>query len=179
MIEVRRSIGPASAKLIKTVPGRGYLFNGEVQERISGGKGSFLSEWSIAVLAFKHIAGERDESLELGIADALIIKLSSLRQLTVRSTIAVRKDADPLKVGQKLGVRAVLTGSILRSGKRLRITGQLLETEHGTLLWADKFDQTFTYLFSVQDSICERVAAGLESTLLGREPEPLVKRFHA
>ena len=94
---------------------------------------------TIAVLPFKQIGAEvNDEYLGLGMADALITKLSNVHQFTVRPTSAVRKyvgaEQDPLAAGRELGVEAVLDGSVQSSGDRLRVTVQLLRVSDGAPL---------------------------------------------
>ena len=136
---------------------------------------------SIAVLPFKPLlAASRDESLEIGIADTLITKLGSLRQIIVRPVSAVRKYAgleqDPVAAGLEQRVDAVLDGTIQKSGERIRVTVRLLSAADGQQLWTDKFEDQFTDIFSVEDSISERVAAALAVTLTGADKKQLTKR---
>lgn len=95
---------------------------------------------SMAVLPFGLISMEgSDEYLGLGMADALITKLSNVKQVVVRPTSAVRKytapGQDPLAAGRELGVESVLEGSIQKSGERMRVTVQLVSVGDGTPLW--------------------------------------------
>ena len=136
---------------------------------------------SIAVLPFKPLlAASRDESLEIGMADTLITKLGNLRQIIVRPVSAVRKYAgleqDPVAAGREQRVDAVLDGTIQKSGERIRVTVRLLSAADGQQLWADKFEEEFTDIFSVEDSISERVAAALAVTLTGADKKQLTKR---
>jgi TolB-like protein len=141
---------------------------------------------SIAVLPFKPlIAEQRDEILEVGMADTLITKLSSLKQITVRPLTAVRKytdsQQDALAAGRELQVEAVLDGSTQRVGDRLRVTVRLLDIKDGAVIWADKFDaaEKSADFFAVQDSISARLAYAL-SLQLGKEGErQLAKRYTA
>jgi TolB-like protein/Tfp pilus assembly protein PilF len=123
----------------------------------------------------------RDESLELGMADALISKLSSLRRTVVRPTSAVRRylndDIDVLVAGRELRTDWVLEGSIQRSGDRIRVTVQLLGVRDGKHSWAGTFDERFTDIFAVQDAISERVADALALQLTGAERKGLAKRY--
>jgi eukaryotic-like serine/threonine-protein kinase len=137
---------------------------------------------AIAVLPFRPISAEgRDEYLELGMADALITKLSNIGQIVVRPTSAVRKytdlEQDSTVAGRELKVDSVLEGSIQRRGSWLRVTARLVDVEGGRTLWAEKFDEDFTDIFSVQDSISEKVAAALALKLTGEEKERLTKRY--
>ena len=128
---------------------------------------------SIAVLPFKAIggAGDNDEYLSLGLADALITRLGRVREVVVRPTSAVRNytevGQDSVEIGRQQGVDAVLVGSYQRAGDRLRLTVQLVRVSDGMTLWSDKFDEKFTDIFSVQDSISERVACDLVTRICG------------
>jgi DNA-binding winged helix-turn-helix (wHTH) protein/TolB-like protein/Tfp pilus assembly protein PilF len=135
---------------------------------------------SLAVLPFKPIgAGEEDEYLGLGMADALITKLSNIRAINVRPTSAVRKydvpDQDPVAAGRELRVDAVIEGSVQRVGDRIRVTVQLVSVRDGVPLWAEKFDEQFTNIFAVQDRISEQTARAL--TPGSTEQELLTKRY--
>jgi TolB-like protein/Flp pilus assembly protein TadD len=133
---------------------------------------------SLAVLPFLGIEAS-DETLRLGMADALITKLSNLRQIIVRPTSAVLKYADPghnpVTAGREMGVGAVLEGKIQKSGDRIRVTVQLVRVRDGSTLWADTFDERFTNIFALQDSISEKVASALTLTLTGEEQRQLTK----
>ena len=137
---------------------------------------------TIAVLPFKPLSSDsRNESLEMGMTETLITHLSNLKQLAVRPMGAVRKyvdpQLDPVKVGQELQVDAVLDGSIQKSRDRIRVTVRLTDVRTGVVLWAQQFDETFTDIFKVQDSISERVANMLPLKLEGGEQERLIKRY--
>jgi DNA-binding winged helix-turn-helix (wHTH) protein/TolB-like protein/predicted Zn-dependent protease len=138
---------------------------------------------SIAVLPFKLLGNEAsDEYLGSGMADALITKLSNIRQISVRPTSAVikyaaRPDTDPLAAGRELGVDSVLEGTIQRSGDRVRVTVQLTSVRESKPLWAHSFDERFTDIFTVQDSISAQVAQALMLKLSGEEQRLLAKRY--
>ncbi|HKY29434.1 MAG TPA: winged helix-turn-helix domain-containing protein [Pyrinomonadaceae bacterium] len=139
---------------------------------------------SIAILPFKPLASDaRDESLELGMADTLITTLSNVEHLTVRPTSAVRKytalDQDALAAGREQRVDAVLEGTIQMAEDHIRVTVRLLRVEDGAQLWADQVDQKSSDIFSIQDSIAERVAATLPLKLSGAEKQLLTKRYTA
>jgi len=136
---------------------------------------------SIAVLPFRPIvAAQRDESLELGMADTLITRLSHIPQLVVRPTSAVRRysalDQDPLAAGRELRVDSVLDGNIQRAGDRVRVTVRLLRTTDGAPLWATQFDQGAGDLFAVQDRVADGVARSIAPSLSGRQQQLLSKK---
>ncbi|MCA1636119.1 MAG: winged helix-turn-helix domain-containing protein [Acidobacteria bacterium] len=136
---------------------------------------------SIAVLPFKPlVAAERDESLEMGMADTLIAKLSRVNQLAVRPTNAVRQytklEDETARAGRELQVDSVLDGSIQKAGDRIRVTVRLIRPARGETLWTEQFDEKFTDIFTVQDAISGRVAAALSLKLGGEERARLTKR---
>jgi len=75
------------------------------------------------------------------------------------------KHVDLRTVGQQLNVRTVLEGSVRRSGDRLRITAQLVNTEDGYHLWSEKYDREMKDVFAVQEEIANSIAQRLELSL--------------
>jgi serine/threonine-protein kinase len=136
---------------------------------------------SIAVLPFKPlVADNRNEALELGMADTLIAKFGSLKQINVRPITAVRKyvglDQDAVAAGREQMVDAVLDGSIQKAGDRIRVTVRLVRVGDSFLMWTDQFDVQVHDFFQVQDSISERVVSELAMQLSGDEKGLLTKR---
>jgi len=139
---------------------------------------------SVAVLPFKPLlADERDDYLGLGLADVLITRLSNLRQVVVRPTSAVRKYVDPrqdpLVAGHELKVEAVLEGSIRRVDRRIRVTARLISVPDGRSLWAGQFNAEAADLFTIEDSIAQKVAGALAPRLTGAEQQSLSKHYTA
>ena len=137
---------------------------------------------SIAVLPFKPlVADNRDESLEMGMADTLNFRMSSLRDVTVRPISSVRKfsglEQDPVAAGRELGVESVLDGQIQRWGDRIRVTARLIGVGDGKQLWAGQFDEKFTDIFTVQDLISEKVISALALKLTAEEQRRLTKHY--
>jgi len=129
---------------------------------------------TLAVLPFKPIVtSSRDEALEFGMTDTLITRLSGVADVIVRPLSSVRRFAtleqDPVAAGRDLGVASVLDGSVQKSGERLRVTARLLRVEDGRQLWSDQFDEKYTDIFAVQDSIAARVTAALAVQLSDAE----------
>lgn len=135
---------------------------------------------SIAVLPFRPLVkGGEEEYLGAGMADALIGKLSMIQKIMVRSTAAVREYAgtsDPVAAGRHLGVDVVLDGTVQRDGKMVRVSVQLLRVSDGSPIWVDRFDDSFTNIFQVQDSISEKVARALSMKLTEDEHRQMIKR---
>jgi len=121
-----------------------------------------------------------DKYLSVGLADALITRLSSVRSLTVRPTSSVlpygNESVNPLDAGRELVVDFVLDGRIKRAGDRIRITLQLLEVRSAATVWAQQFDEQFTDVLSLEDTITAQVAEVLLPHLTGEERRRLNKR---
>lgn len=137
---------------------------------------------SLAVLPFKPLGNEsQDELLGLGMADAIIIKLSNFNQVSVRPTSSITRYAgreyDAGAIGQALGVDAVLDGTVQHTGERVRVSVMLLRLRDGKTLWSGKFDERFTDIFALQDSISERLAQVLQLQIAAGEQPRLNRRF--
>lgn len=137
---------------------------------------------SLAVLPFKPlVANNRDEALELGMANTLITKLGNLRQLIVRPTSAVRKytalDQDPLAAGREQRVDAVLESSMHLSGEKIRVTAILLDVRDGSLLWTYECTEYCTDIFAAQDAVAQKVAKALALKLTNEEGKGIAKRY--
>lgn len=125
--------------------------------------------------------GNTDETyLTVGLADAIITRLTSVRQLTVRPTSSITRynehQLNPFRAGKELGVEFVLDGRIRRFGERLRISLQLLDVNSLSAIWAGQFDEHLTDVLELEDAIAEQVAAALIPRLTGEEREKLAKR---
>lgn len=109
---------------------------------------------SIAVLPFQNMSGDPEqEYFADGMVEDIITGLSRIGGLFViarnSSFIYKGRAVDIRQVGRELGVRYVLEGSVRRAANRVRITGQLIEAETGTHLWADRFDSTIDEVFDL------------------------------
>jgi DNA-binding winged helix-turn-helix (wHTH) protein/TolB-like protein/Flp pilus assembly protein TadD len=132
---------------------------------------------SLVVTRFTSIAASTGQPhLEQGIPDALTTRLASLRQLRVPPTAVLRAGEDPFATATRLGVDAVLTGSVQRDGDHLRVTAQLSRTSDRSQIWAGRFDQPFTDIFAVEDSLAERIASSLITNLSSTERAALRRR---
>ena len=163
---LRRALGEKHRqnRFIAAVPGRGYKFVAKVQQLPSQ-----EAMHSLAVLPFKPItAGSRDEALEMGMADSLILKLGG-EHLKVPPVAAVRRFAlpeqDPVDAGRHLGVDTVLDGGIQIVAGRVRMTVRLIRVSDGRQMWAGQFDEQLRDIFSIQDSISDKVLAALRISL--------------
>ena len=133
---------------------------------------------SVAVLYFENLSGAKeDEYLRDGITEDVITELSKIRGLNIfsRPTILAFRDkpVTPAQVGQQLGAAYVLTGTLRRSGARLRINAQLVDTRTDFPLWSDRFDREMKDVFEMQDEMARRIAEALRVTLSPEELEAL------
>ena len=140
------------------------------------------SHKSLAVLPFKPLNPENsDASLEFGITDALITRLSNLKDISVRPTRSVLKySSDTLDLpaaGRALKVESVLDGRVQHLGDRVRITVQLIRSEDGKTLWAETFDEKFTDIFTVEDSLSAKLARTLALKLTGTDAMHLTRHY--
>jgi hypothetical protein len=113
-------------------------------------------------------------------AEEIITALSRIRWLFViarNSSFSYKGQSPDVKqVGRELGVRYVLEGSVRKGGGRARITAQLIETETGAHLWADRFDGSLEDVFDLQDQVATTVAGVIEPTLQAAEVRRSVNR---
>jgi non-specific serine/threonine protein kinase len=133
---------------------------------------------SVAVLYFENLSGAKeDEYLRDGITEDVITELSKIRGLNIfsRPTVLAFRDQSvtPQVVGQKLGAAYVLTGTLRRSGARLRINAQLVDTHTDFPLWSERFDREMKDVFEVQDEMARKIAEALRVTLSPEELEAL------
>jgi DNA-binding winged helix-turn-helix (wHTH) protein/TolB-like protein/Flp pilus assembly protein TadD len=137
---------------------------------------------SLAVLPFQPLgSGSDDDHLGLGVADAVITKLSNIRELPVRPTDVVIRysdsKTDPLEAARALGVDSVVSGKIQRSGDRIRVTVQLVRVRDGRALWAQTFDEQTAGIFVVEDSISEKIVQALAVNLASQERIQLQRHY--
>lgn len=123
---------------------------------------------SIAVLPLRSFGSTSDnDELRMRITDALITRLGSDNDLAVRPTSAILQfandRAEPIEVGKKLMVDAVVDGRIQHEGDRIRVTIQMLSVGDGSQIWSEQFDGKDDQILNLQDSISTKVMASLES----------------
>jgi adenylate cyclase len=195
----RTAVGDCGAeqRLIKTLPRKGVRFLGEVREdRKSTNRSSieFMrmiraekphlplpDKPSIAVLPFANLSADSEqEYFADGIADELIAALSRYPSLLViarNSSFSFKgADADVQRVGRELGVRYVLQGSVRKADARVRVISQLIETESGTHIWANRYDASVTDIFAVQDEITHAVSTAIAPAIADAERHRAVRR---
>jgi adenylate cyclase len=132
---------------------------------------------SIAVLPFVDMSPERDQEYFCeGISEEIINVLAQLPNLKVTgrtSSFTFKGENEDLRsIGEKLGVRTVLEGSVRSSGNRIRITAQLIDVQSGFHLWSEKYDRIITDVFEVQDEIAGAILEKLKITMAGNPVKP-------
>ena len=142
----------------------------ESYEALTGERFEFPEKPSIAVLPFQNMNGDPEqEYFADGMSEDIITALSKMPDLIViarNSTFVYKGRAvDIRQVGQELGVRHVLEGSIRKSGDRIRITAQLVSAESGDHIWAERYDRTLDDVFAVQDEITRNIIIELRVKL--------------
>ena len=135
---------------------------------------------SVAVLPFANVGGDaKTEFLSVGLADQILTDLARIGDLDVvarTSSFAYKDSPDDVRaIGRKLGVRAVLEGSVQRIGDRLRVTTQLIGVEDGYQLWSERFDRDVSDIFRIEDEIAANVARVLKAILHEHELRALTK----
>jgi eukaryotic-like serine/threonine-protein kinase len=133
---------------------------------------------TIAVLPFRNLAGDPDADFyQFSLADGVINELALVRSLVVRPSAYIARYAgqnvDPQQVGDELAVGHVLASTYVKAPERMRVSCQLLDTATGEILWSERMDIAARDLITVQDTIAERVAAGLRLKLTPEEQEKI------
>jgi adenylate cyclase len=135
---------------------------------------------AVAVLPFVDLSREKDQDyLCDGLAEEILIALSKLEGLRVSSRAASfrfrSRDADVRETGRRLGVEAIVHGSVRQAGERLRVAVELVNVADGFEIWTDIFDRGMEDVFAVQDEIAQRVVRALGVSLSETEREALGK----
>ncbi len=131
---------------------------------------------SVAVLPFQNMSGDAErEYFADGMVEDIITGLSRIKWLFViarNSTFAYKgRSVDIKQVGRELGVRYVLEGSVRKSGDRVRVTTQLIDSITGAHVWAERYDRKYDDIFALQDDITLSVIGASEPSLRHAEIE--------
>ena len=126
------------------------------------------------MLPFANLSGDPEQDYFAdGMVEEITTALSRVRWFFViarNSSFTYKGRAvDVKQVGRELGVRYVLEGSVRKAGERVRITAQLVETETGAHVWADRFDGVIANIFDLQDEITASVVGAIEPQLRDAE----------
>lgn len=171
--------------LVSTV----WLFGSQLREMLSPGSPAVTqlpteSRPSLAVMPFENLSGDPTQSyFSDGMADSLISDLSQVSGLLViaRNTSFSFRDRgesmDARSVGEELGVRYVVAGSVQRAGKNVRISANLTDAQTGIQLWGERLDREFEDLFALQDEVTTQIIGALHVELSQEEMRRLSKRY--
>jgi len=182
-------LGPQTLKNISQ-PVRVYRMAGESAEQTgedpavsvtAAGPPGFDDRRAIAVLPFANFSGDPEqEYFADGITEDIITMLAGWRAFPViarNSTFSYKgKTVDIKKVGHELGVRYVLEGSVRKSGRRVRVTAQLIRADTGHHLMAERYDRDMTDLFELQDEITTAIAGAIQPELLKFERDRIAEQ---
>jgi adenylate cyclase len=196
--EVRQALGDSDQRVIKTVPRRGYLFAIAVDGGGAANHGSpreiahevalptrpghhMIEGPSIAVLPFANLSGDPSQDyLSDGITEDVISGLSRFSDLSViarNSSFSYKgRSVDVREVGDQLGVRYLVEGSVRRFDERIRITAQLVDAQSGVQRWGERFDRALGDVFSVQDEITQSIVAIVVAHLGNAEVERVSRK---
>ncbi len=177
---LREALGDSGAhpRYIETLPKRGYRFLRPAMTKKAAEK---KWERSIAVLPFADLSPERDQEYFCdGLAEDLINSLSHIQALRVAARSSAfsfkGKNIDIRRIGERLNVQAILTGSVRKIGERLRITARLVSATDGYHLWSEKYDRRTEDIFAVQDEISLEIVDTLKLKLMKGEKKKVLKR---
>jgi TolB-like protein/Flp pilus assembly protein TadD len=152
----------------------------QVSNQAQAGDVPFADRPAIAVLPFENRSDDpKDAIFADGLPDDLIGRLSSWRAFPViarGSSFHYRGNVDLKRVGSDLGARYVVQGSVQRSGDRIRISVQLVDTQSTKTLWSQTYDRAVADVFALQDEIGETVAVSLVADINRAEGERAQQR---
>ncbi len=140
--------------------------------------GSASAIRSIAVLPFRNMSGDPgQEYVADGITDALIGRLSGIHELRVVSHTSVMRFSNPQEsvpeIAKVLGVDAVMEGSVILEGSRIRVTAQLIRGATDTHLWSETYDREMRDVLTLESEMAQLVAEKVEVTVTGEERQRL------
>ncbi|MFY9561536.1 MAG: protein kinase [Terriglobales bacterium] len=137
---------------------------------------------TLAVLPYDLLTNDQDIGfLRVGVADAVITKLSNVGRLRLRPTSAVlryeKQQSDPRQAGQELAADYVATGTLQKTGERLRVSTQLVRTSDGASIWGEHYDLARSDLLSLEETIAEKISSALQVEISSAERERLYRRY--
>ncbi len=156
--------------------GLGYWLQGRKNSNVVAVPGAIQS---IAVLPLENLSGDAQDYFADGMTDALITELSQIKKLRVmsRTTVMQYKHAKkPLQeIAQELRVDAIMEGSVVRDGNRVRISAKLVQTNIEGSLWADSFERQYSDVLALQSDIATAIARGIQVELSSTEQTELAR----
>ena len=170
---------PTGAHLVSAIRSAEMGLAAHPRDVLEGAEPKVREEHSIAVLPFANMSADPDnEFFSDGITEDIIGALTKVPGLKVAARASAfafkRRDEELRVIGQKLGVKTVLQGSVRRIGNRVRVTAQLMNAYDGYQLWSDRFDRDLDDIFALQDELARAIAERLQLTFGLRSAGPLV-----
>ncbi len=137
---------------------------------------------SIAVLPFDNLSNDQEqEYFSDGMAEEILNSLTHLQDLKVAGRISSSqfkgKNTSLQEIGEKLGVKTVLQGSVRKQANRIRITTRLINVQDGYQLWSERYDREMNDIFSIQEEIALSITEALKITLLKGDREQITKTY--
>jgi len=182
---IRHAIGDAArtSRYVRTVQKHGYRFIADVIEERKPAP-SADSAPSIAVLPFSNLsAAPENEYFCDGLAEELLnalTRISDLRVVARTSSFSFKtRQLDVREIGIRLNAATVLEGSVQRTGNRVRVLTQLINTADGYHIWSERFDREMDDIFAIQDEIAAAIIDKLKVKLLPNEKSAVEKRYTA
>lgn len=185
--QLRKALGDdrRQARYIKTVQTRGYLFVADVETEGAARRpptpapgGGVKRIESLAVLPLENLSGDASQDYFVdAMTDELITeltKVSALRVISRTSAMQYKGVRKPLpEIARELNVDAIIEGSALRAGRRVRITAQLIHAATDSHLWAESYDRDLRDVIALQREVARAIAGEVNITLTPREREQL------
>ena len=172
---IRKAVGDDGTRqeTLKTLPRQGFRFVAP----LSGAAPAAVPDHpepqaakSVGILPFTDIGNDPEQAYFAdGLTEDLITDLSKIQDIFViaRNTAFSYKGSSKstVEIGREMGVAYVLEGGVRRAGGRIRINAQLVATDSGGSIWADRYDRDFSDIFAVQDDIASEITKALQSNL--------------
>jgi serine/threonine protein kinase/tetratricopeptide (TPR) repeat protein len=180
-VEISRSLARVICKAMEKKPKSRYQSVDEMLDdleraRIDMKRGKGAEEPSVAVLPFTNMSADAEQTYFCeGMAEEVINSLAQvdgLRVVSRTSSFAYRDcNVDIREIGRRLGVDAILEGSVQKSASQLRITAQLINVSDGYHMWSQRYDRDLEDIYVIQDEIACSIVQALEVTLTDKERE--------
>ena len=162
-------------RYIETLPRRGYRFMAPVEPIVCRDSGTIES---LAVLPLENLSGDQEqEYFADGMTDALITDLArigALRVISRTSVMRYKRTRRPLpEIARQLNVDAVVEGTVLRFGSRVRITAQLIQAAQEKHLWAESYERDVGDVLKLQAEVAQAIARAVQVKLTAQEQASL------
>jgi len=148
------------------------------QEGRSEGIAESIGDTSVAVLPFANMSPDPEQDFFAdGVTEEILNILARVPKLHVTARTSSfffkGKDLPVAEIAQALNVRHILQGSIRKSGNRVRVSAQLIDTGSDTEMWANTYDRDLQDVFEIQDDVASSIAAALSDTFQGLTRKPV------